>query len=83
MATKAAVVLSQARGNGVYPHFSEDTCPAVPAREPAVTSPCRASLKACPGTLSRTEPHPTATIPPAAAAPWRVRGFARSRGGWS
>jgi hypothetical protein len=49
-------------GNGVYPHFPEDTFPAVPAREPAVTSTCRASLKGCLSTLSRTESHPSATI---------------------
>jgi hypothetical protein len=39
IATKSAVVLSQARGNGVYEKFSGDTFPAVPAQEPAVTSP--------------------------------------------
>ena len=44
------------------PKFFEDTVPAVPVQEPAVTSTCRASLKTCPGTLSRTELHPSATI---------------------
>ncbi len=62
IAAKSAVVLSQARGNGVYEKFSEDTFPAVPAQERAVTSTCCASLKACPSILSRTESHPSATI---------------------
>ena len=48
IATKSAVVPSQARGNGVYPHFLQTPFPAVPAQEPAVTSTCRASLKALP-----------------------------------
>ena len=57
IAMKSTVVLSQARGNGVYGNFSEDTFPAVPAQEPAITSTCRASLKACLSILSRTESH--------------------------
>ncbi len=47
IATTSAVVLSQVRGNGVYEKFSADTFPAAPAQEPAVTSTCCASLKAC------------------------------------
>ena len=62
IATKSAVVLSQARGNGVYEKFSEETFPAVPAREPAVTCTCCASLKAGLSTLSRTGSRPSATI---------------------
>ena len=62
IATTSAVVLSQARGNGGYPHFRKDTFPAVPAQETAASSTCRASLKACLSTLSRTESHPFATI---------------------
>jgi hypothetical protein len=40
----------------VYEKFSAETFPAVPAQETAVTSTCRASLKACPGTLGRMDP---------------------------
>ena len=60
--------------------FSADTFPAVPAQEPAVTSTCRASLKACPSTLGRPKSPPSATIH-CRRGPWRVRGFARSRSG--
>src|SRR5688500_11033247 len=62
IATKSAVVLSPACGNGVYGNFSEDTFPAVPAQEPAVISTCCASLKPCLSTLSWTTSHSYATI---------------------
>ncbi len=76
---ESAVVLSQACGNGVYGKFSEDTYPAAPAQEPAVTSTCCASLNACPNTLGRTESHPVRHDPPLprpAACP-RFRKIAR------
>ncbi|HEU0076574.1 MAG TPA: hypothetical protein VFQ76_02930 [Longimicrobiaceae bacterium] len=74
IARKSAVVLSQACGNGVYPHFSEDTCPAVPAQETAATSTCCASLKACPS-ISAGRSHIRSPRSTAAAVPWRVRGL--------
>ncbi|HEU0076101.1 MAG TPA: hypothetical protein VFQ76_00535 [Longimicrobiaceae bacterium] len=80
IATKSAVVLSQARGNGVYGNFSEDTFPALPARTPAVTSTCRASLKACRGTLSRPESRqirPARSTAAAALVRPRLRKIAR------
>jgi hypothetical protein len=70
IATKSAVVPSQARGNGVYPQFSEDSFPSVPAQEAAATATCCASLKARLGTLSRSESHSSATMH-RRRGPWR------------
>src|SRR5688500_20064794 len=68
IATKSAVVLSPACGNGVYGNFSEDTFPAVPAQEPAVIFTCCASLKACLSTVTRTKSHNRVPRSTAAAA---------------
>jgi|GEM_PF-3992328 len=62
IATKSAVVLSQARGNSVYEKFLEDTFPAVPTQETAVISPLR-PLEGLPEhPLSRTKSQSSATL---------------------